>query len=169
MPNGFLITIIVSGLAMTIYVLRLALPSRMIRSLEKSLYDVERFFYYTFETPGFNRGISGPKTDIDLAERLVVLQNKADQLRMQTLFHGTFLVQWGDLWGLFMGHSFAIWRCNRKVQCLGNEMQMRQQKRLLEINTELAIGTSPALQLTMRQRCGTLNYIGGPCVGPRSC
>ncbi|KAJ6551169.1 hypothetical protein B0H19DRAFT_1263858 [Mycena capillaripes] len=169
-PEGFWIVFVVPGLAATVYILQLALPTRMMRSLEKSLYDVGTFYNNTFEIPRFSRAVEDSKEDMMLAQRLVALEDKADQLRIQTLFHGTFFVQWGELWGLFTGHSFAIWRCTRKVQCLGNEMKimsMKQQEKLHDINTELAVELSPAWQLAIRHRYygRSPNYPAGPFKG----
>ncbi|KAJ7767984.1 hypothetical protein DFH07DRAFT_769494 [Mycena maculata] len=136
-PNG-LLTVITLGLATTLYLLRFAFPTRMMKFLDKSLYDAEKYYYYAYENAYFDYPVptSDSKTELELAERLVVLQHRADELRMKTLVHGTFLVQWGELWGLFMGQSFSIWRCNRK--------------KIHQINRELGVGPSPALQLTMR-------------------
>jgi hypothetical protein len=56
-------------------------------------------------------------------DQLRSMHNKADELRVHALFSGTFFLQWaGEFWGICKGHSFAIWRCTRTVQCLGNEI-----------------------------------------------
>ncbi|KAJ6598208.1 hypothetical protein DFH09DRAFT_1356537 [Mycena vulgaris] len=166
-PNGLLITVTVSGLITTILVVRFALPARMIKSLDASLHNVERMYFETFGIDPVTRPTRKSKFDMDFASRLIVLQDNAARLRMQTLFHGTFFVQWGELWGLCTGHSFAIWRCTRKIECLNNEMQMRWQERLRELNRELTVGTSPTWQLTMRQRhdCRSFSYDVAACAG----
>ncbi|KAJ7800208.1 hypothetical protein B0H13DRAFT_1932722 [Mycena leptocephala] len=138
--DGLLVTIVVSGLIAFVFIVRFVFPSRMIRSLDTALDDVERLYFDSFEKHRFNRPSLESKADVDLATRLINLEERADQLRIQTLFHGTFFVQWGELWGVCSGHSFAIWRCTRQVQCLGNEMQaselpvgeMRKPERVLD-------------------------------------
>lgn len=70
-PEGFLIVVTATGIAVTVYVLRLALPSRMMRSLDKTLYDVLTFYKDAFEVPLWNRAITDSKEDIMLAQRLV--------------------------------------------------------------------------------------------------
>ncbi|KAJ7916775.1 hypothetical protein B0H13DRAFT_355295 [Mycena leptocephala] len=164
-PNGLLITIVASALVTIIYVLRFALPTRMMESLVTSLHDIERIYYYSHVS------CLESKADTDLTTRLIMLQDAAAKLRIQTLFHGTFFVQFGgELWGLCMGHSFAIWCCTRKIQCLSNELQLRQQEKFREFTRELPADSSPAFQLTMRHRyysCST-DYEGRPYAGMSS-
>ncbi|KAJ7665795.1 hypothetical protein B0H17DRAFT_1090236 [Mycena rosella] len=141
-----------SGLFTALLVVRLAFPTRMIKSLDASLHDVERLYFNTFETHLANHLTLESYTDVDLTARLRILQNTAAILRVQALSNGTFFMQWaGEFWGLCKGHSFAIWRCRRHIQCLGNEIQLRQEAKFHEFKREIPSGSSPAWQLTMRR------------------
>ncbi|KAJ7677925.1 hypothetical protein DFH06DRAFT_1422249 [Mycena polygramma] len=148
-PHGLLVAVTVFSIAASGFLLRAAFPTQLMKSLNASLLATEQLYFDTFETHLFNES---SKADMDLAARLLVLEDNAAKLRLQTLFHGTFFVQWGELWGICTGQSFAIWRCTRKIQCLGSEMQMRHQEKLHELHKVLTAGASPTWKLTMRQR-----------------
>ncbi|KAJ7182864.1 hypothetical protein C8R43DRAFT_940953 [Mycena crocata] len=122
-PNSMLITAVASALVTVAFVVRALSPKRMMKALDASLHDVERIYFETFETHRFHQLTAEPVTSVNHGTRLIVLEDNAARLRMETLFHGSFFVHWGELWGMFTGQSFAIWRCTRKIQCLGSEMQ----------------------------------------------
>ncbi|KAJ7176817.1 hypothetical protein C8R46DRAFT_1346764 [Mycena filopes] len=163
-PNGLLFAFAASGIALGGFVLRAVLPTPLIKSLDASLSEADRLCQVqsdTFETRLFSHLGGESDVDVKLAHRLIVLQDHAARLRMQTLFHGTFFVRWGELWGLCTGLSFSIWYCTRKIQCLSSEMQMRQQEKLDALYKQLTIGTPAVWQLKMRQ----MHYYQNPEVG----
>ncbi|KAJ6618199.1 hypothetical protein B0H10DRAFT_1268601 [Mycena sp. CBHHK59/15] len=154
-------------------VLLSVLPTRLTASLDKSLCESEKLYHDIFDAFRANLS-SSSKVDAELAARLIVLQDKTIELRMKTLRHGTSLaiVWWlREFWALLNGHSFAILRCIWNVKALRNEFQLRKHEKLCELNSELAVGNSPACQLMMRHRhsSGSGNYTPVPAAGHFVC
>ncbi|KAJ7489143.1 hypothetical protein FB451DRAFT_1223858 [Mycena latifolia] len=159
--------IIISVFAVTTLVFGYARPTRMAESVDKSLRDTEDLFYETCDIHNFNPP-SLITVDNDVAARLIVLQDRAAKLRMQTLLHGTSAIWfWNELVAFCKGHSFAIWRCARYIGVLQNDLKVIKLERLRELDAELALcassGSFPAWQLSMRHshHRGTGNYPGG--------
>jgi hypothetical protein len=71
-PKGLLITAVASGIAISVFVLRAAFPTRLMKALNASLIDVERLYFDVFETHLFHSLGKESKTDLDLATRLIV-------------------------------------------------------------------------------------------------
>ncbi|KAJ6618196.1 hypothetical protein B0H10DRAFT_2217962 [Mycena sp. CBHHK59/15] len=118
-------TLCILLLGATFFVLQSVLPIRLIASLDKSLSESEKLYHDIFDASRASLS-SSSKVDAELAARLIVLQDKTIELRMQTLRHGTSLaiVWWlREFWALFNGHSFAILRCIWNVKALRNEFQ----------------------------------------------
>ncbi|KAJ7699239.1 hypothetical protein B0H17DRAFT_1177084 [Mycena rosella] len=175
-PNGLVRNgIIASVFIVTVFLLRYARPTLMAESVDKSLRDTENLFYETCDIHNFNAPSLTP-VDNDVAARLIVLQDKAAKLRVQTLRHGTSLIWlWNELLALCNGRSFAIWRCARHIGALQNDIKVIKLERLRELNIDLALcassGASPLLQLSMRHRhhCGIGSSAAVPAVHASAC
>ncbi|KAJ7267219.1 hypothetical protein C8J57DRAFT_1469507, partial [Mycena rebaudengoi] len=145
--------IIAVGCGVVLFFLaRCAMPTSMVPRLEQSLREADRLYYDTFDIHGFGlHGLS--TTDTHLAVNLVMLQDEAAKLQIESLRARTSLAWWWrELCAVFNGHSFALWRCTWRIRALRNNIHLRKQKKLFQLNTELAVGKSAVLQLSMRRR-----------------
>ncbi|KAJ7260723.1 hypothetical protein C8J57DRAFT_1337881 [Mycena rebaudengoi] len=147
-PLGQIIFISGALLLTCMLLVKYALPTCMLNHLEKSLTNVEKIYYRTFDTLPL-------KADDDLAARLLSLQDAVTKLHLHTQrsTRASVLGWWGtELCGLFNGHSLEIWRCGWDIQVFQNDMRMCKQEKLKELSDKLASVKSPGWQLAMRQR-----------------
>ncbi|KAK7016919.1 hypothetical protein R3P38DRAFT_3275536 [Favolaschia claudopus] len=147
----YYLSLVFIAFAIFVGLLSRSLPSCLMKSLEGEvqqagvLYDkaVGGHFLAISELSEFSR-------------ELLALDTRARQLRMRTLALAPriSLCSFQQIFGLFNGHSLAIWMCIRRTQAFRNKMQLLIETKQDDFNSAMPDGIPPSRQLWLRHRLG---------------
>ncbi|KAJ6529668.1 hypothetical protein B0H19DRAFT_1274061 [Mycena capillaripes] len=137
--------------------IRIASPTRMMTAFDTELRYVEQI-YETAIGLETSRLTSPTSTDMNLAWRLISLEDRAANIRTQILRYSRSSHLgwwWSQIRGCCTGHSLEVWRCSQELVVLRGVIELSNQEARDRFNTEVARINSPVIQLALRQRYET--------------
>ncbi|KAF8201358.1 hypothetical protein K438DRAFT_1758623 [Mycena galopus ATCC 62051] len=151
-PFAQIIVFVGSIIFTVVCIIRFALPSRRITSMNKAFDAMNKLYHKAVDDHLLNFRL---EPDLAIHNQVLALDDKARRLRIDTLGLGTSpaLWWWNEVIGVFNGHCFAIVMCTWRIGILKEEIQLTCEKRLNNMNTASTVRLSPAQQLWLRRHC----------------
>ncbi|KAJ7677927.1 hypothetical protein DFH06DRAFT_1167401 [Mycena polygramma] len=151
-PFARTVALIASVLIATFCLVRLALPSRRIVSLNKALDEMTRLYNKTVDDHLLDFQLG---SDLAIAKEVLDLDDLCRRLRIETLGLNSPPVfwLWNEFLAIFNGHCPAIVRCAWRIGILKRKIELIYENRAHDLNVASSgVGLSPARQAWLRRK-----------------